>query len=178
MDHGFGTNATYQFYRTERWLARVKAIYVGEYQPVSKWDVPLDHVLAFFLNCYHIKDWLKSGPEWQDDVEPSVKARAVEQFVIESEALTICGQLCNGNKHFRFDETLSLACEHTKFDTTTGTLITTTRFTFKTQRGDTDAYALAQECLEAWRSFIHDSTAESLMKLANRHDLKERHKRR
>jgi hypothetical protein len=96
-----GANATYQYYRTERWLGRMEAIYDGKYTPVGNSDDLLDHILAFFLNCYHIKDWLKNGPEWQVDVDGGLKRMAVEQFVTESEALCICADLCNGNKTLR-----------------------------------------------------------------------------
>ena len=176
MAQGFGATATYQFYRTERWLGRLKAIYCGEYTPVGNSDDLLDHVLAFFLNCHHIKDWLKKGPEWQDGVDPKVKAGAVEQFVTESEALRICADLCNGSKHFTLDKkprsgaTPTLHSVHSRVDTTAQVSVTTTRFTFRTKRGATDAYALAEECLESWRRFIRESTPESLQALARRHE--------
>jgi len=134
----------------------------------------LDQVLAFFLNCYHIKDWLKNGPEWQDGADAAVKKWAVEQFVTESEALSICADLCNGNKHFVFDRELrsgvtpTFHSVHTRVDTTTSVPVKTTRYTFRTKRGDTDAYALAEECLESWRRFIRESTPESLKVLASR----------
>ncbi len=51
MAQGFGTTATYQFHRTERWLGRVKAIYCGEYTPVGNFDNQLDQVLAFSLTA-------------------------------------------------------------------------------------------------------------------------------
>lgn len=175
MAHGFGSTATYQFYRTERWLGRLKAIYGGDFQPIGNWDDPLDHVLAFFFNCHHVKDWLMTGPEWQDEVAPKVKKMAVEQFISESEALSICADLCNGNKHFRLDKkprsgnTPIFHSKHTKIDTTTGSLIIAARYTFRTVRGDTDAYALAEECFEDWRNFIRESTPESLETLASRY---------
>jgi hypothetical protein len=175
MAQNFGSTATHQFYRTERWLGRLKAIYCGEYTPIGNFDETLDHVLAFFLNCHHIKDWLKSGPEWHDNVDSSVKKMAVEQFVTESEALTICADLCNGNKHFHFDRDLrsgtapTFGSVHINVDTTKATPVKTIRYTLKTKRGDTDAYALAEECLELWRGFIfRDSTPESLQTLASR----------
>jgi hypothetical protein len=173
MALGFGTNATYQFYRTERWLGRMKAIYSGKYTSLGNSEDHLDHILAFFLNCYHIKDWLKSGPEWQDGVDIDVKNWAVEQFVTESPALSICADLCNGNKHFvgrklRSGVTPTFHSEHTRIDTTTSVPVKTTRYTFRTKRGDTDAYDLAEECLESWRRFIRESTPESLKVLARR----------
>ncbi len=52
-----------------------------------------DDVYAFFMHCYHLKDWIKH--------DPSVKTRMpnmgtdVEQFINESEALSLCAALCN-----------------------------------------------------------------------------------
>src|ERR1035437_4070866 len=134
MAQGLGENATYQFYRTERWLGRLQAIYSGKHTPVGNWDDPMDHVLAFFLNCYHIKDWLKAGPEWREDVTPEVRRKAVEQFVEESEVLRICADLCNGNKHFllshapRSGTVPELKSVHTKVDTSTDPQTKTTRY--------------------------------------------------
>jgi hypothetical protein len=168
-----GATATYQFYRTERWLGRIEAIYNGTYTRVGNSDERLDHILAFFLNCHHIKDWLKNGPKWRDEVEPALKQKAIEQFVTESAALSICADLCNGNKHFQLDKTRSgstpmLQSTHSHMDTTTQVPLRTVRYTFRTQRGDEDAYALAQGCFEAWRKFIRESTTESLQALADR----------
>lgn len=171
---GFGENATFQFYRTERWLGRIHAIYQGDYKQIGNFDDPLDYVLAFFLNCHHIKDWLKRGSGWRDDTEPAVKAAAVEQFVTESEALRICADLCNGNKHFCFDRHLrsgvppAFGFIHTRVDLTTELPITRTSLTLRTARGETDAYELAQECIETWRAFIRQSTVASLQQLAGR----------
>jgi hypothetical protein len=170
----FGANATYQFYRTGRWLGRLQAIYNGEHTPVGNSDEPLDYVLAFFLNCYHIKDWLKAGPEWREDVAPEVRNKAVEQFVEESEVLRICADLCNGNKHFRLKQAPrsgsapELKAIHTKVDTSTDPQTKTTRYILRTERGDDDALQLATECFECWASFIRFSTAESLLDLAAR----------
>ena len=142
--------------------------------PLGSFDEPLDHVLAFFLNCYHIKDWLISGPQWLDETDPEIKRRAVEQFVTDSEELKICADLCNGTKHFHFDRKLrsekptTFRSTHTKIDLSHAKPIKTIRYTFRTPRGDDDAYALAEQCLNAWRDFIWGSTAESLRALASR----------
>lgn len=174
MSLGFGKNATFQFFRTERWLGRVHAIYEGEYKTIGTFDDLLDHVLAFFLNCHHIKDWLKHGPGWHDDVLNDIKKAAIEQFVSETEALRICADLCNGNKHFHFDRDLrsgvapSFGFTKVKIDATVTPPVNRAAFTLRTARGDTDALALARECIEAWRSFIRESTVDSLEQLADR----------
>src|SRR5215471_7978952 len=55
-----------------------------------------DDVYAFFMHCFHLKDWIKN--------DASVKSRMpnletdVEQFINESEALSLCADLCNSLK--------------------------------------------------------------------------------
>ena len=166
-----GGNARYQFYRTERWLGRLEAIYEGKHTFVGNSDDPLDHILAFFLNCYHIKDWLQNGPEWQDNVPKSIKHKAVEQFVNESTALCICADLCNGYKHFERDKTPrsgSMPGLHRTNFSVDDDGTKSFGYIFKTGRGNIDARQLAEECFEAWRKFIHESTPESLEELAKR----------
>jgi hypothetical protein len=180
---GFGSTATFQFYRTERWLARLQAIYNGEYKGIGNFDDLFDYVLAFFLSCHHVKDWLKNGSQWHDELDPHVKAAAIEQFVSENECLRICADICNGNKHFHLDRELrsgtapAFGHVHTKIDCDVDPPMWKTHFTLRTVRGDTDALELAQQCTESWRQFIRGSTEGLLRDLAsrNRRNKKTRH---
>ena len=138
--------------------------------PTTSWIIS-----SLFLNCYHVKDWLKSGPEWHDDLAPKLKKMAIEQFVTESPALCICADLCNRNKHFQLDKAPRSGSVpafhrvHSRVEITAEGPLKTNRYTFRTQRGVEDAYTLAKECLESWRKFIfYDSTPETLRDLANR----------
>ena len=60
-----------------------------------------DDVYAFFMHCYHLKDWIKN--------DAPVKSRMpnlgtdVEQFINESEALSLCADLCNSLKRLELD---------------------------------------------------------------------------
>ena len=174
MQQGIGPTATYQFYRAERWLGRLDDICCGKYASRSIAMDALDYVLTFFLNCHHIKDWLIAGPEWCDTVCARTKKLAVEQFVTESKALSICADLCNRNKHFRLDRkrrsgiTPELRYITTSDNLATDPRTTTIRVILQTLRGDTDAYALAEECIDAWREFIRTATPDSLLELAKR----------
>lgn len=166
---GYEPFALYQFHRTERWLKKMRDIYSGNYRP----DEPLDYLLAFYLNCYHIKDWLKHAKGWRDEVPSNIKAAAIEQFVSDSGALLICADICNGTKHFACDRWLRsgkvplLKSVHTRTDMSTNPISRSLRYTLETARGDVDAYGLAEECMECWQKFIRDSTPESLLLLAN-----------
>lgn len=173
----FCGNATFQFYRTGRWLGRLEAICCGRFTPAGPSDTLLDYFIAFFLNCHHIKDWLATWPEWHESFPPGPKKKAIEQFINESEALRICADLCNGFKHFeskahslRSGVAPTFHSLHTVFDLTEDEPLTTRRYTLRTTRGETDAYELAKECVDAWRTFIRESTTESLQNLAARND--------
>jgi hypothetical protein len=60
-----------------------------------------DDVYAFFMRCYHLKDWIKN--------DASVKTRMpnigtdVEQFTNESEALGLCADLCDSLKRLELN---------------------------------------------------------------------------
>ena len=68
-----------QFERVKRWYSRIRDIYQGK-PHIFPSDYYQDEVYAFFLNCYHLKDWIKND----DTVEPS-KKNNVENFINQNE---------------------------------------------------------------------------------------------
>src|SRR6516225_1807549 len=55
-----------------------------------------DDIYAFFMHCYHLKDWVKNDTSVKTRM-PNIGAD-VEQFINESEALRLCADLCNSSK--------------------------------------------------------------------------------
>lgn len=47
-----------QYERVKRWYQRVEAITFGMAHNKNT-DFLQDEVFAFFINCYHLKDWIK-----------------------------------------------------------------------------------------------------------------------
>src|SRR4051812_44342227 len=84
-----------QYERTERWYKRFAAINSGRVHDVPS-DYYVDEIYAFFLNCYHLKDWIKN-----DSSLPSTVRSAVEDFVKSEEWLCLCADVCNGLKHLK-----------------------------------------------------------------------------
>ena len=81
-----------QWLRVRRWHQRVAPILADPPPPRSPGEADAaDDVFAFFMNCYHLKDWLKN-----DLADPHPEA---EKLVDDTEALRICRDLCNGLKH-------------------------------------------------------------------------------
>jgi hypothetical protein len=75
-----------------RWHARLGAASgVDEAQQV-------DDFYAFFVCCYHLKDWIKN-----DDAVPETVRREVESFVNHSPTLALLSDITNGFKHLKRD---------------------------------------------------------------------------
>ncbi|MDX2080383.1 MAG: hypothetical protein SFU53_06320 [Terrimicrobiaceae bacterium] len=53
---------------------------------------PSDAARTFFLQCYHLKDWLKKDSRIGDP-------KAVERWINQCEALSIAADVCNSLKH-------------------------------------------------------------------------------
>ena len=58
----------------------------------------LDDILAFFLNCYSVKDWIKND----DSLDRAIR-NEVEDYVNRFECLRICADISNGSKHLKRD---------------------------------------------------------------------------
>ena len=52
-----------------------------------------DDVLAFFIHCHHIRDWIVALNKL------NVTSAEVTEFVEGHDCLKICADLCNGTKH-------------------------------------------------------------------------------
>ena len=53
---------------------------------------PADAARTFFLQCYHLKDWLKKDPRIK-------RPRDVEDFITKNAALSLAADFCNSLKH-------------------------------------------------------------------------------
>ena len=122
-------------------------------------DVPSDYyqdeVYAFFINCYHQKDWIKNDRS----VDPAV-AKSVEEFINNSEDLSLCADLCNGAKHLRLTRGTRSGGDpqfgKREFKAGLGGPETTisVKYSIDTSSGQVDAFELATKCLQAWKGFI------------------------
>lgn len=52
----------------------------------------VDVAYAFFMNCFHLKDWLLRST--------AVTKENVESYIRASKALSACADICHGVKHF------------------------------------------------------------------------------
>jgi hypothetical protein len=144
-----------QLERVQRWYERLERITQGQPFDLAP-SYYVDDLYAFFLNCYHLKDWIKNDPTL---VFPD-KAKAVEQFIRATPSLSICADVCNSTKHLSLDRPprsghvpkLMGALYATKKD---GKIIEgAIRCTVKLGEESLDVFQLATECIKAWKVFI------------------------
>ncbi|GAF92517.1 unnamed protein product [marine sediment metagenome] len=142
-----------QLNRVNRWYSRFHEIHHGSIQEKSA-EYYVDEVYAFFMNCYHLKDWI------QNDMVLEVNAQEVENFINVNTELSICADICNGLKHFHRKSSRSnidpgFAERHTKVKLSREKPITEMRFSIQTKTGTLDAFELATKCVALWKDFIN-----------------------
>ena len=141
-----------QFARMKRYLERFGEIHAGRVHDRDS-EHYLDDVYSFFLNCYHLKDWLIHDPAFP------ANAAEVEGFINSNVGLQVCADICNAHKHLLLKHPRSAENPKMgpkKFFVGLGSGPTTVRanYTIDTASGPREAYELAERCAELWRSFI------------------------
>jgi len=141
-----------QFERVKRWYARFREINQGKPHTHPS-DYYLDEVYAFFLNCYHLKDWIQN----EDTIKPP-KGK-VEHFINQNKCMRVCADICHGIKHLKLQR--SRSGENPKFgakkfylDLGTSPPTIKIKFSVVTTTGVIDAFDLASECIQKWEEFI------------------------
>src|SRR5208337_3972755 len=79
-----------QWNRIIRWYQRVQAVKAKSHQ-IEPTDYDVDIVIAFFQNCYHLRDWLTAC---RPDLTNKVDAVFDGHFEMKG-----CRDVCNGFKH-------------------------------------------------------------------------------
>jgi len=79
-----------QLYRVRRWYDHVLSLKnKSETEPLTAYD--FDTLIAFFQNCYHLRDWLESSrPELRNDIK---------KLFENSFEMRGCRDICHGFKH-------------------------------------------------------------------------------
>jgi hypothetical protein len=143
-----------QWERVIRWYGRFKEI--SESKNISQ-SSPNDEddVFAFFLNCYHLKDWIKN-----DSMATKFMSEKVEGFVNNSPSLSICADLCNGLKHLTVDRSRSGQSPHFGEKTqrvyyNQTPIMVCQGYTIIAGSKTFDAFDVAFQCLMDWHRFIY-----------------------
>jgi len=147
-----------QMQRLQRWYGRFKKLDEGVHgKPSEEFE---DDVYAFFLNCYHLKDWLMNDPG------TGVKREVVDQWIDASEDLSVCEDICNSYKHLKKSRNPRSGAEpavtkgHYRLSVGGPEVTLSVRYTIDTASGPTDAFELATRCMEAWEQFIKNNVTQ------------------
>lgn len=144
--------------------------YINQYNRVKRWyerfiststnkiyDMPTDYyqddLYAFFINCYHLKDWIKNDPEIPGKVKNDI-----ENFITKTEELSICADICNGSKHLKLktprkNSNTKVQAKHFSLYLGQGPIIHI-EYDIESDGKIYDAHLLATKCLRAWDNFI------------------------
>ena len=144
---------TEQLERVRRYKRRFDELTAGKSGAPTSEDY-VDDVYAFFLNCYHLKDWLISDVAYTkhsgDEIERHIKCEPT---------LALVADICNGHKHFLLRKprsgsipTFVSKSVHVRVgaDSSQVSMI----LEIEHGGGRLDAYQIATKALEAWEAFI------------------------
>lgn len=163
-----------QYERVQRWYDKFEKINNGRLHDEPSNYYYDDDVLAFFQNCYHLKDWIKNDEAIQTKVNPNpqkstircsepncpgrdVTSHAVEEYINSNESLKLCADICNATKH------LKVTNPRSKKEPKIGNLdiklnsngIIQVKYHIKLNDGtEKDAFELATECVSAWKEYL------------------------
>lgn len=147
-----------QFNRVKRWYERFAEIDGGTAhdRPSDRYQ---DEVYAFFLNCYHLKDWIKN------DENVGAAATKVEEFINSNEELSLCADICNGIKHLKLEGSRSgqnpqFGSRQFHMELGGQQQILGVKYSIDTSSGSVDAFEFATKCFEAWQNFINSNISD------------------
>ena len=122
-----------------------------------------DAVVAVFMDCCHLKVWLKNDPG------TSALTEDVEKVVHASLNLKLCGDLANGAKHLTLNNPKvgsGAGFGPTNYDMTFGAVAPTVvggpirarqptlkpKYTVEADTATYDAFEVATRCVDEWRA--------------------------
>ena len=142
-----------QFERVKRYYERFKEIDEGKSHTLNSAYYE-DDVYSFFINCHHLKDWIKNDPA------VTVSKKDVEDYVKANSALRICADMCNGAKHLKRTPNKIVSGKERSIDSKAYSLAIMEgsaqppNITIKFFIDNLDAFKVATECLQKWEEFF------------------------
>lgn len=147
----------------KRWFYRLQGLGGGVDNLLSLKGGYSDAYWAFFVSCYHLKDYLKD-----------IGCTDVEKYINRTEALRVCADVCNRTKHGnskekkrppREDESI-VGHEHLylthivdPYDGMTRS-VAFSHFDIESDTKKYDSFKLACACVDAWNSYLSDKKLE------------------
>lgn len=143
-----------QYERVKRWYARFQHLDGGRPHDAASENY-VDDVYAFFMNCYHLKDWIQ-----HDGTVPRAVRDSVENYINSDRHLQICGDICNSLKHltlgrgYRSSENPAFGKKRYGLTLGAGPATISLKYEVNTANGPIDAFRLASACVAAWDDFL------------------------
>jgi hypothetical protein len=148
-----------QYNRIKRHYDRFVALNNGRQHDMLSENY-IDDVYNFFINCYHLKDWIKNDSK----VSPAV-VNDVEAYINSTRQLVLCADICNGRKHLVLNThirhhnrppTENPTFGPKRFALSLGAATPTLSLSYEinTDAGPIDAFQLATDCVAAWDTFL------------------------
>ncbi|MFA6252427.1 MAG: hypothetical protein WCX74_03435 [Candidatus Paceibacterota bacterium] len=119
-------------------------------------ETAIDAFTSFFIQCYHLRDWLIDSRYGRIDIDI---------FVSKSSSLSLCRDMANTQKHKRIDkyEPQNHLIGHKIGNISTPIIQyydpfrSEQRFGIDVQEFDTlvDVIDLSEKCIEEWERFLH-----------------------
>lgn len=141
-----------QYERMLRWYGRFRNLTEGRNHTIASENY-VDEIYSFFLNAYHMKDWIKNDPSLQQSVRENA-----ETYVNSNRDLRVAADVANALKHL--DRNSDRSGENPNFGAKEyglalgGTPRISISYKINVVSGSLDAYTLATGCVEAWRKFL------------------------
>lgn len=122
----------------------------------DNFETAIDAFTSFFIQCYHLRDWL---------AESRYSRRDIDIFVSESFSLSLCRDMANKQKHKTIDkyEPQNHLVEH-KYKNTSSPIVVyydperkESRFGVDVEEFGTliDVLDLADKCISEWERFLY-----------------------
>jgi hypothetical protein len=119
-----------------------------------------DDIYAFFMHCYHLKDWVKNDTSVKTRM-PNIGAD-IEQYINESEALSLCTDLCNSLKRLELNRSHSSEDPrvfgrrqyHSQLKLGSRSFNRLEWLVGRNNKPPIDAFELATECIAEWDKFL------------------------
>ena len=116
-------------------------------------------MFAFFMNCYHLKDWIRNDDSVSDEVKDKV-----EDYINQNRCLSYCADIANGLKHLKLNKQTRSGEKMDKMSSLysitlgSGPEIVRVKYTFiKEDDSELDAFTLAKDCVKKWNDFLKNN---------------------
>ena len=146
-----------QYDRVLRWYKRISDIDQGILHNRNSGYYE-DEIYAFFINCYHLKDWMLND----EALIITEKKKKLNEFIDNSKPMKICYDICNSRKHLKL--TTPKIDKETQFGPRQHSLnlggdgpIFSAKYSILCDRETFDAFDLARACIDEWGKFIGDN---------------------